>query len=116
MGRLIYHQGTVPSGEELQVSLAGMDQDLSATLFRCVQCHGVEGQGSVEGGLRVPPLMPSFLRGPHKSRQTGKSRAAYTDETLARAITQGVDTEGEPLHSGMPRYHLTDHQAAAVVA
>lgn len=48
----------------------------------------------MEGGLRVPPLVPSFLRGPHESRQTGKSRAAYTDQTLARAITQGVDAAG----------------------
>lgn len=115
-GRGMYHQGRAESGEELRVNLAGVDSDLSATLFRCVQCHGVEGQGSMEGGLRVPPLVPSFVRGPHESRQTGKSRAAYTDSTLARAITQGVDAAGEPLHSGMPRYYLTDHQAAAVVA
>ncbi|MBK8276518.1 MAG: ABC transporter substrate-binding protein [Nitrospira sp.] len=116
LGRHIYHLGSTGSGPELQVSFAGVDGDLAATLFRCVQCHGVEGQGSMEGGLRVPPLVPSFVRGPHESGQTGKSRAAYTDQTLARAITQGVDAAGEPLHSGMPRYYLTDHQAAAVVA
>ncbi|MFO0700527.1 MAG: ABC transporter substrate-binding protein [Nitrospira sp.] len=116
MGRFIYHQGTVPSGEKLHVSLSGNDGSLSATLFRCVQCHGISGQGTEEGGLRVPPLTAAFLRQPHESRQTGTQRAAYTDETLARAITQGVDAAGEPLHSGMPRYHLTDSQAAAVVA
>ncbi|MBS0167663.1 MAG: ABC transporter substrate-binding protein [Nitrospira sp.] len=116
LGRRIYHQGSVESGSELLVSFVGVDGDLSATLFRCVQCHGVEGQGTQEGGLRVPPLTPAVLRSSHESRQTGRSRAAYTDQTLARAITQGVDTVGQPLHSGMPRYHLTDHQAAAVVA
>ncbi|MDI3467287.1 MAG: hypothetical protein OJF50_006108 [Nitrospira sp.] len=116
MGRRIYHQGSPESGEELRVTLSGVDGQLSATLFRCVQCHGAEGQGSEEGGLRVPPLTPAFLRGPHESRQTGKSRMAYTDQSLARAITQGVDAAGEPLHSGMPRYHLTDRQTAALVA
>ena len=116
MGRFIYYQGTVPSGEGLHVSLSGNNGSFSATLFRCVQCHGISGQGTEEGGLRVPPLTTAFLRQSHESRQTGKFRAAYTDETLARAITQGVDAEGEPLHSGMPRYHLTDHQAAAVIA
>lgn len=116
MGQRIYHHGRIESGEELRVSLAGMNADLSATLFRCVQCHGEAGQGSEEGGLRVPALTEAFLRRPHESRQTGKLRAAYTDETLARAITQGVDAVGQPLHSGMPRYHLADHQVAAMVA
>lgn len=116
LGRTIYHKGRTDAGEELRVSLAGSDGSLSATLFRCVQCHGVGGQGTQEGGLRVPPLTPPFLTRPHVSLQTGQPRGAYTDQTLARAITQGVDTTGESLHSGMPRYHLTDHQAAALVA
>ena len=116
LGRSIYHQGRAESGLELFVSFAGVDGELSATLFRCIQCHGIEGKGTEEGGLRVPPLTPPFLRGSHESRQTGQLRVAYTDQTLARAITQGIDAVGESLHSGMPRYHLTDRQAIAVVA
>ncbi len=116
LGRRIYQQGSTESGPELRVSFAGVDGDLAATLFRCAQCHGIEGQGTEEGGLRVPPLTAAFLRGSHESRQTGRSRVAYTDQTLARAITQGVDAGGKPLHSGMPRYHLNDQQARALVA
>lgn len=116
LGRTIYHQGRADAGEELQVSLSGSDGSLSATLFRCVQCHGVWGQGTEEGGLRVPPLTPAFLNRPHASVQTGQSREAYTDQALIRAITQGVDASGVPLHSGMPRYRFNEQQAKAVVA
>jgi len=116
LGRTIYHQGRTETGEELHVSLAGSDGSLSATLFRCVQCHGVWGQGTEEGGLRVPPVTPSFLTRPHASLQTGQSREAYTDHTLPRAITGGVDVSGAPLHSGMPRYRFNEQQVDAVVA
>lgn len=116
LGRTIYHQGRTEVGEELRVSLAGSDGGLSATLFRCVQCHGVWGQGTEEGGLRVPPLTPSFLTRPHASLQTGQPRGAYTDQALIRAIIEGVDASGIPLHSGMPRYRLNKQQADAVVA
>lgn len=116
IGRTIYHQGRTDAGEELQVSLAGSNSSLSATLFRCVQCHGVWGQGTEEGGLRVPPLTSAFVFRQHTSLQTGQSREAYTDQTLIRAITQGVDASGAPLHSGMPRYRFNEEQAKAVVA
>ena len=116
MGRTIYHQGRTDAGEELQVSLAGSNGSLSATLFRCVQCHGVWGQGTEEGGLRVPPLLSSFLMRPHSSLQTGQLREAYTDHSLIRAITQGVDASGASLHSGMPQYRFNEQQAKAVVA
>jgi ABC-type branched-subunit amino acid transport system substrate-binding protein len=116
LGRTIYHQGRTDAGEELRVSLAGSGGSLSATLFRCVQCHGMWGQGTEEGGLRVPPLTPAFVTRPHVSLQTGQPRVAYTDQTLIRAITQGADGSGVPLHSGMPRYRLNEQQAKAVVA
>ena len=116
MGRTIYHQGRTDAGEDIQVSLSGSDSSLSAALFRCVQCHGVWGQGREEGGLHVPPLIPSFLRRSHASLQTGQPREGHTDQTLIRAITQGVDASGVPLHSGMPRYRFTEQQAKAVVA
>ncbi len=116
LGRTIYHQGRLDTGEELRVSLADSDGSLSATLFRCVQCHGVWGQGTEEGGLRVPPLTPSFLTRAHASLQTGQPRGAYTDKTLVRAITQGIDASGVPLHSGMPRYRFNEQQADAVVS
>jgi len=32
----------------------------------------------------------------------------YTDETIKRAITQGVDPAGEPLEWPMPRWSMSD--------
>lgn len=65
---------------------------------------------------RLIRYQASSLRQPHESLRTGKPRVAYTDQTLVRAITQGLDAGSESLHSGMPRYRLSDQQAGALVA
>jgi cytochrome c oxidase subunit 2 len=32
----------------------------------------------------------------------------YTDEAIRRAITEGVEPDGEPLESPMPRWSMSD--------
>ena len=89
---------------------------MSATLFRCTQCHGAYGEGTQEGGLRVPSLTPSLLANHRVSAMTGRRRDPYTNQTLAWAITHGLDASGTPLHTSMPRYQMTPSQADALVA
>lgn len=55
----------------------------------CARCHGNQGQGREEGGLRAPPL-------------AGKPDRQH----LERALFQGVGSNGQPLHPLMPRYHI----------
>ena len=43
-------------------------------------------------------------------------RKPYTDETLARAIREGVDSEGRRLSTLMPRYALDDSDLAALIS
>lgn len=116
VGRTIYHRGEVEGADAIRAQLNGASEFLPATLFRCAQCHGVRGEGIQEGGLRVPPLTNFALRHERDSLQTGHHREAYTDETLARAITQGLDASGHPLHTSMPRYRMTSAHLAAMVA
>ena len=115
-GRTIYHRGVVEGEPAIRVTLHGADQPMSATLFRCAQCHEAHGEGTQEGGLRVPPLTFSLLTNHRVSAMTGRRRDPYTNQTLARAITQGLDTSGTPLHTSMPRYQMTPSQADALVA
>ncbi|MFZ6733559.1 c-type cytochrome [Undibacterium sp. Ji42W] len=55
----------------------------------CVRCHGNQGQGREEGGLRAPPI-------------AGKPDRQY----LQRALLDGVGSNGQALHPLMPRYHM----------
>jgi hypothetical protein len=44
------------------------------------------------------------------------NRAPYTDESFARALREGIDSEGRPLSYLMPRYALSDRDLEALVA
>ncbi|HEY8024308.1 MAG TPA: hypothetical protein VIF60_07070 [Burkholderiaceae bacterium] len=55
----------------------------------CMRCHGRQGEGRVEGGLRAPAL-------------NGKTNLGE----LENALIKGVNGAGLKLHPLMPRYHL----------
>ena len=44
------------------------------------------------------------------------TRSAYDAATLARAVRQGVDPDGDPLMAPMPRYDLDEEAVAALLA
>jgi ABC-type branched-subunit amino acid transport system substrate-binding protein len=45
-----------------------------------------------------------------------RRRSAYTEATLARALALGVDPDGRPFGSGMPRYRLSFQEFSDLVA
>lgn len=55
----------------------------------CVRCHGNQGQGREEGGLRAPAI-------------AGKPDRQH----LQRALVEGIGNNGQALHPLMPRYHI----------
>lgn len=130
VGRSIYLRGVLGSGEPLQgnreagVAAAGSDA-------ACVSCHQRSGLGSREGNVTVPPITGEYLfaarardaRAPEAGEpalpdvQGGHDdRDPYTDETLARAIREGLDAQGRPLGYLMPRYALGVEDMAALIA
>ncbi|MGD8939497.1 MAG: ABC transporter substrate-binding protein, partial [Gammaproteobacteria bacterium] len=48
--------------------------------------------------------------------RTQRQRPAYTNETLARAVRNGIDAAGKPLDPLMPRFQLGDRDLAALTA
>ena len=123
-GQSIYLRGVLGSGEPLQGSreagAASSGQDAA-----CVSCHQRSGRGSREGNVIVPPITRQYLFAP-RSPEThdpalpevesrDDDRDPYTDETLARAIREGVDARGRPLGYLMPRYALGDDDMASLI-
>jgi ABC-type branched-subunit amino acid transport system substrate-binding protein len=115
-GRQIYLKGETSGGEEIKVRLGSDNLEVPAAAFACVNCHGLQANGTSEGGLQPPPITWATLTAPHTSALTNRERAAYTEELLARAIRSGLDPAGVPLHPGMPQYELTAGQMADLIA
>ena len=91
----------------------------------CVKCHQRSGLGSVEGSLSFPPVTGDYLFHsrahdasepalPYVESSHG-NRDPYTDETLPRAIREGLDSQGRPLSYLMPRFALGDDDMAALI-
>ena len=110
-GRLIYRQGILPSGEPLTAIVAG-DVPLLGTQFSCRNCHGLSGMGTIEGSYIVPPIAGRFLY----AASTQSGRPAYDNESLARALRDGVDPTGRALDPLMPRFVLADDEVADLAA
>lgn len=82
----------------------------------CAGCHGDGGTGRTTGMFVAPDITYENLTDPAGMREPDGSRGhTYTDEQIERAVTQGVDAEGEPLSWPMPQWRLTEAQWSALL-
>ena len=114
-GESVYRKGVLPSGRPLlgEREGGGTVEGLAAA---CVTCHRRSGLGSYEGQSVIPPIIGRYLfrDGAHNVSDVdlphvqgfSLRRSAYTDATLARAIRDGLDSQGRKLGYLMPRYQL----------
>jgi len=125
-GMRMYREGILPSGKKMRGETMG-GAVLSGAMAACANCHRRSGMGSFEGGTAVRPITsaalyrPSELYGPARldrfPPQAGTMQwPAYTDQTLARAIRDGVDPSDRRFDSAMPRYALADADLALLIA
>lgn len=136
IGEQIYIQGTDSSGEPLQGQTEG-DIEFKDAHFNCAQCHRRSGYGSSEGGNYVLPITGTSLFNARNfdhadlfkklfkesqpplfwaRMRSSYQRPAYTDESLARALREGIDPSGRKLSPLMPRYTLNDRDMASLTA
>lgn len=128
LGERMYRQGILPSGEPMKAMVSG-DVEVSGTAFTCISCHLRSGLGSIEGTVITPPTTGKILSEPkdyykkgfemvESVRKYSKAipiRPAYTDESLAAAISGGVDPAGRKMDKAMPVYELSDQDMAILI-
>jgi ABC-type branched-subunit amino acid transport system substrate-binding protein len=115
-GKQIFLRGEGGEGGEIIAFLGSDDTELPASSFACANCHGLKGEGKEEGGLRPPSITRDALARSHTSALTRHQILPYSDATLARVISIGVDSNNARLHSGMPHYQMTKAQMSDLLA
>ncbi|MGH8389210.1 MAG: cytochrome c/ABC transporter substrate-binding protein [Pseudomonas sp.] len=107
-GKRLYREGVSASGEPIMARIGATGMLLPATSVPCANCHGVDGLGRPEGGVRPPELTWSRLTSTYGQQQVnGRTYPAYTDSTLARAVQEGRDPGRNRLDPAMPRFVLS---------
>ncbi|MDZ4184641.1 MAG: hypothetical protein U1D97_06640 [Desulfuromonadales bacterium] len=123
LGEKMYRDGLLPSGEPMEAFIRG-DIPVDSTTFSCSSCHLRAGIGSFEGGVVTPPTNGKKLYEPYQRppsladvtdtggryiyAKTTTRRPAYTEESLAHALRNGIDPAGQEFNDVMPRYPLAD--------
>lgn len=140
LGARLYFQGLDSNGEPIK-GLTRTDIPIDGSQLTCISCHRPSGMGSSEGGTYVPPITASYLfrerisdrrlrnqrfKEVYKERQggefyddvrRGRLRPAYeTPHDIAQALRDGLDTAGRTLNPVMPRYEISDEDAANLTA
>ncbi len=124
-GERIYRQGLLPSGRALQAVRENQTRVEGATAA-CVNCHRRSGLGNVEGNYVVPPITAKYLMRtavdntsdmnmPHVAGYH-QGHTPYTDASLARALRDGIASDGRTLSALMPRYTLDDRAMGDLVS
>jgi ABC-type branched-subunit amino acid transport system substrate-binding protein len=107
-GKQLYREGVSGSGEPIMARVGAADMLLPASSLPCANCHGADGQGRPEGGVRPPDLSWSRLTSSYGQQQiNGRDYPAYTEGLLARAIQEGRDPGNNRLDPAMPRFVLS---------
>jgi mono/diheme cytochrome c family protein len=115
-GEQIYFTGTSKSGEPISATGGMMTH---GRYWSCADCHGRDGRGRtlqmMMHSLSAPDIRYTTLTSGHRHKEDsamehamGVEHPPYTDETIKRAITQGIDSAGNILDPPMPRWNMSD--------
>lgn len=123
-GEAIYLKGVLGSQAPLVAAREGA-APMTGGSAACVNCHRRSGLGSQEARSNIPPITGQFLfhaesdaDGPQLPYVPGArlKRTPYTEVSLARAIREGVDSDGHQLSYLMPRFAIEEADMSALIA
>src|SRR5688572_16942299 len=107
-GKQIYLHGTSPSGKDILAYVGDAALEVPGNVMACANCHGLAGQGKVEGGINPSNVTWEALTKPYGvAHVNGRKHPAYTNRGLELAITRGLDPAGNKLLYAMPRYQMS---------
>jgi len=116
-GRRLYLEGESAFGDVFSGRIGMGQQQMPGPAVRCGNCHGPEGRGRPEGGIRPVDITWSELTKSYGHDHEGRRRHPPFDEaSLKRAVTEGVDPGGHPLDGAMPRFTISGRDWKALVA
>ena len=116
-GRRLYREGLNHAGEAISARVGPQSNVLGGAAVRCVNCHGADGLGRPEGGVRPPDITWQTLAKPYGHRhENGRAHPPFDLAGLARALAEGRDPAGQRLDPAMPRYALSRQDVAALAA
>jgi hypothetical protein len=125
VGAAIYLHGLSGTGKPL-VAYRAAGMRVQGADAACANCHQRSGLGAREGKKSVPPITGRYLFHPRAASRRDldlpyvenirADRDPYDDTTLARAIRDGIGTDGKPLDYLMPRFDLDGADLAALIA
>jgi len=116
-GEQIFFSGTSRTGPPITFQMqnsARMAMMMQGGMA-CANCHGANGMGGtlnmmMTGTVDFPNIQYKTLT------EAASDRPPYTDTTLKRAITEGLDPDGKPLDWPMPKWKMTDQQVNDLIA
>jgi len=116
-GRMIFQEGKAESGAPITVIVARGGTPLDASLLPCSGCHGRDGKGRPEGGVKPSDITWKTLTASYgHDHDYGRSHPAFDEAGVARAVRSGRDPAGNELDMAMPRYTMADNDMADLVA
>jgi len=116
-GKHVYSKTTSPSGKEIKAYIGVASLEAPGAAMACANCHGYDGKGRPEGGITPSDITWLELSKSYGVRHaSGREHPAYTEETLARAITKGIDPAGNKLDPAMPHFSMPDEDLTALIA
>jgi hypothetical protein len=134
VGESIYLRGVLGSGELLEGTRERGGPRAKGSDAACVNCHQRSGLGATHqstglatgaGSNVIPPIAGRYLLRSGSTTHDKPdlpfvdgmrtNREPYTEATLARAIREGIDSEGRPLSYLMPRFAIDDADMASLI-
>jgi ABC-type branched-subunit amino acid transport system substrate-binding protein len=116
-GKKVFIEGLSPSGAAISAAVGVQAIRVPGSAVPCGNCHGHDGLGRPEGGVRPSNITWRELTKPYGHlHENGRKHSAFTEATLASALVAGVDADGNRLDPVMPRYTLSARDLSALVA
>lgn len=117
LGRRIFLDGRNGAGEPIRALFGRQATAITGAAVACGNCHGADGRGRPEGGVVPPDITWEDLTKPYGLvRAGGRKHGPYDERSFARAVSEGIDPDGQRIDGAMPRFSLSTSEMQALTA